>query len=363
MKKHEIISISPAIVDIACDLTTKEKIYLELCQILDSKPGEWKPVDSQKEIESLLGLVAGVTNFSIENDLDLLTQTVGVNMEAGSSGLNLLSALIRTQRENSAILSAVGSDSVGHPDNLASFFGRDARKIGIYQYSIPQQGSTPLVLVFSHREQPDKVTAMHPGVASQIESLPNGISKSRIVRIDAYDLLRDPASTSLNQLMSSGKVPISLGLGNSSILTGKLKNDILKHIANGKITYLTGNADEFSSLLDISNLQNLENAIGLNIGRLAPYVLLTMGDKGMLGFKENKPIVQKSFRQAKAINTSGAGDVAAGVFLSGILSGQDFSLTLKEAAYFSSQVVGSLSSRFKNGREKKYISNHANTGN
>jgi hypothetical protein len=66
MLKHEVISITPAIVDIACDLTGREQVYLELCAILSCKPGEWKAVHDKEVIEQLLGLVAQVVNFSIE---------------------------------------------------------------------------------------------------------------------------------------------------------------------------------------------------------------------------------------------------------------------------------------------------------
>jgi sugar/nucleoside kinase (ribokinase family) len=362
MLKHEVVSITPAIIDIACDLTNREQVYLKLCALLESGPGQWKSVDDKKVIEELLGVVAGIVTFNLNDDFDSLGLTPGVRIEAGSTGLNLLSALSKPQRENSAMVSAVGSDSSGNPDSLANYFAKDAAKVGIYQYSIPHEGCTPLVLVFSHKDEPDKVTAMHPGVAAQVESVPRSVEKSKIVHIDAYDLTREPAFTTLDRLIGSGRVPIALGLGNSSILQGKLREIILRYIATKKITYLMGNSEEFGLLLNSNPIRTLEQATSLNAGQLAPYVLVTLGKDGLIGFEKNKPVFQRPFLQKNPVNTSGAGDTAAGIFLSGILSGQEFPLTLKESAYYSSQIVGSLSSRFTSDREKLYKDEHADAG-
>lgn len=361
MLRHEVVSITPAIVDIACDLTGREQVYLELCALLTCNPGEWKAVHDKEVIEQLLGLVAQVVNFSINEDFESLSITDGVDIAAGSTGLNMLSALTKRQRKASAIISTVGADEKGNPDSVSTFFTKDVERTGIYQYAIPKTGVNPLVLVFSHKEQPDKVTAMHPGVASQLETLPSSIDKARVVHVDAYDLQREPAALTLDNLIKSNKPPIALGLGNPSILQGQLKERILGYIENRQVHYLMGNAEEYAALFGTEPVTTLEQATSLNLGKLAPYVLITLGKNGIIGFDHGKATYQRPFRIERPVNTSGAGDTAAGVFLSGILEGQDFSLTLKEASYFSSRIVGMLASRFANGREALYRRNHIDT--
>ncbi len=362
MPKHEVVSITPAIIDVACDLTKREKVYTELRTLLHSGPGEWISVDDRKMFEELLGLVAGTFMFNLDEDVDALGSIPDVRIEAGSTGLNLLSALSRSQRENSAMVSAVGTNSSGTPDTLATMFAHDAGRASIYQYTLPTQGCTPVALVFSHRDEPKKVTAMHPGVAAQVELLPRAVKTSRIVHIDAHDLLRPPAFSTLGKLIKEGRLPVALSLSNPSILQGQLKETIKEYLAERKVTYLMGNAEEIGLLVSSDPIVSLEHALQLGVGKLAPYVLVTLGSRGLLGFDHNKPKFQRSFLHKRPINTSGAGDTAAGVFLSGILSGQDFALTLKEAAYYSSQIVDSRASRFISGREQYYKNDHADSG-
>jgi sugar/nucleoside kinase (ribokinase family) len=51
------------------------------------------------------------------------------------------------------------------------------------------------------------------------------------------------------------------------------------------------------------------------------------------------------------MNSTGAGDIAAGVFLSGILNNEPIKKTLSLAAYYSALVLKAYNGRFTNGRE------------
>lgn len=156
----------------------------------------------------------------------------------------------------------------------------------------------------------------------------------------------DPLS--IDQLITSHRYKTVLGLGNSSILRGKLLNQIIGYLKRGLIYCLSGNKDEFQCLCGKNNTMDY---ITHEYFKHTPYILTTLGEQGMIASCYEKTYYQDASKCENIVSSSGCGDISLGIFLSGIINKEDPSQILKNAAHYSSVILERQSNMFEEGFE------------
>jgi len=348
----DLVSIGPALVDISIDIP-ELKDYLRIIEFLQTKPGGWVYIHETRQLEEVLAIALNTTVLNLFRDFDQLLKKPSVDVIAGSTGLGFLSAFPKLQRRRSAIVSTVGSPDGKNPDPISQIFTRDLHSLNIRHYSYPVRGNSAVGLVLSTKTIPEKVLAMMPGVAYELVNFPSEIPKGTVIHLDAYELRKGKISETLDQLITSRRYKIALGLGNSSILEGDLKRMIIDYVFKGKIEYLMGNSSEFSKLFSEkeSELFPNEQALSaLGVQNVVPHVLITFGENGMCSWVNNRFYYNEACPTSKIVNTSGAGDTAAGVFISGLLVKEAPQQILRTAALFSAEVLQLKGSKLVDGR-------------
>jgi sugar/nucleoside kinase (ribokinase family) len=78
--------------------------------------------------------------------------------------------------------------------------------------------------------------------------------------------------------------------------------------------------------------------------------MITLGKRGISAFSNGQFAYSKAQEVRNIKNTSGAGDTAAGVFISGILNNQGLPEILKSATYYASRVLETYGNKLPEGR-------------
>lgn len=330
-----LAGIAPALSDILFLLD--DYTYHKTLELLKLSPGEWYPISSIKELEDIL--LSLPLNYQLR---------LNQNMKAGSSILDVISAFPRELREKTCIVTSAGNSNNPISQLSIDTFTKTAARLGIYHKTIITNGSNAVGLVLTSDHSPEKVLLTYKGVSHQLRISPEEMG-SEYLLVDAYELTEGDTADSIDSLIRSRKYKVILSLGNTSILKGKLLLQLQKYLKSNMIHCLSGNKDEYDRLCpqlkiysDIRNVELFENV---------PYILLTMGKKGLVGFFHDEMIFQKAFPSKEILSTSGAGDIALGVFISGIINKIPHNEIMKDCSYYASKILSRLSSMFEEGIE------------
>lgn len=323
--------------------------YDQAQTLLDIKAGEYRQLESHNHLTNLLEVLTG-NKIKDYNIYELITNHKEIEIIPGSTGLGVFSAFPIEQRKNCIIHTSAGSRN-GNISLLSDIFANECNKLGI-SYSPKQiEGDHPLGITITSKNQPDKLLAMLPGVASELDSV-NNTYHPQLTHIDAYEL---DQSNLIGQLIdkkiNEHNSLISLGLGNPSILNLTMSTLINKYINAGKIDFLFGSLDEYRRISPFTSLTNSLKDIDLKILDVnVPNMLITNGAEGMIGKRDNKWAFQEALKVTNVLNTAGAGDTAAGAFLSDSLNNIPLQTALRNAVYFSAQVISTNHTKLQNGR-------------
>ncbi len=351
----ELITLGPALVDVVADLTRRPQDYYAILDGLHAGPGDWVPIADEYQLNQILGILGQQLAFSLSQDFFALAQTPQISIEAGSTGLGMVSAFTPNQRRQTSVVTSIGSPDGQQPDQISTFFSSAVKDLGARHDTVPVRGINPIGLVLATADSTDKVLANFAGVAHELPWLPESVQSPRVLHIDAYELREGTLAQRANELIRSGTAPIALGLGNPQIIHGKLKAKIQEYVNDGLITYLMGNSEEYRLAFDLGPT-DLEPAKlpQLGLQTKVPHILITLGAEGMAAFDRGQFAHVESKKPARIVNTSGAGDTAAGVFLSGILKNKPLEQILREATFYAAQVLGVPGNRLPEGRETEW---------
>jgi sugar/nucleoside kinase (ribokinase family) len=269
--------------------------------------------------------------------------------EAGSTGLASLSVLTEEQKERSHIVTAVGSDNLGQIDENGKKFAQDVKARGIQHHAVTKLGQTPVCFVFSSDSSHDRTMAMYKGVASDLDRLPIVPNQGSLLHVDAYELTGGKISKLANELIHSAQFEVAIGLGSEFILEGELAKKINDYIQAGLVKILTGNTQEYSKLIG----ENIDPKVGLTrdpFGGKVDGFLITHGKHGLQLFNDGSACFQPAIDVPNIVSTNGAGDIAAGYVISGILNGLPVREIASRAALGSARVIQSYSSFSEDGK-------------
>lgn len=326
---YRITAVGPAFSDGLLQLD--EERYKNISSYLRCKPGDWTELKSINEVHKVLEICQGTR----------------IELNAGSTLLGTLSALPIEMRKRSLIITSKGTSNEYISQMSFSKFCETAESLSLQHRYFEVAGANAVGLVFTSPRNSDKILAMYKGVSHNLVVSECDVCSDYLL-VDAYELNGGAISDSIDKLIKSNRYKTALCLGNPSILQGNLLNLIITYLNKGLIHCLAGNKDEIKCLsggMDIMDFISKEHM------KKIPYILITLGEQGMIGSFHGRIYFQNAIKCNKIISTSGCGDVSLGVFLSGIVNGDNPVQILEKAAYYASAILKRKSNIFIEGIE------------
>lgn len=241
-------------------------------------------------------------------------------------------------------------------DKAGSFYLEDLLRYGVdtnLQHHQPEAGITGkcLVLVTPDADRTMNTFLGTAGELSSNELVSEAIADSEYVYIEGY-LVGDPrgkeAAIKACNIAKSAGVKIALALSDLNMVK-YFKTEILSIIGSG-IDFLFANESE---ALKMAETEDISVAIDY-LKTFAKGFAITRGAEGSLIF-DGQEVIKIAPVKVKAIDTLGAGDMFAGVFLYGITHGMSFSEAGNLASLASARLVTSLGPRLEAEETKSLL--------
>jgi sugar/nucleoside kinase (ribokinase family) len=331
----KLAAVGPSLVDINIKLADSD--FARLCEVYSLRAGDWREIKHRQDFDRLLNTI-GIHDFEA-----LLTKKRdGLSVVAGSSTLSMLAAQPRSLRRGCLYISVVAVQGQALTP-LSRFFIDAVGRMDIRHLHRPVEGENPMGLVVAAISHPEKLLFFHPGVARSSGAIDLADLECDLLIIDVYELQGGDLTELLLRTIESGRHRIALSLGNHMALNGKALQRIRGHILEDRISVIAGNRDEYQALMpEVADCYLSKSGFGMHpIAQHTSHSLLTLGAAGMIAnwdgqtfAVEAAPLGPNAF-----INTSGAGDTAAGTFFSGIVEGASVALTLNKAARMARAVL------------------------
>lgn len=334
---YDILAIGPAFSDIL--IQTSDSKYSYLQKYLFSNNGSWCSIDDIDKFKYILSILS--------------IDCPSLFMEAGSTILGTLSALPKIFRRKTCLCSYKGIAKEQISLDSYSIYNKAVTHLCLSLKSTEFNGINKIGLIIVSPNHPERLLVSLQEDCYSISGQCLELPSSKYLIVNAYEMQNPLYSDTIIAAIQSRNYKVILGLGDRNIITGNLRDIIIKYINSGDIFCLAGNYEEFQALEEFDDANSLRCRI---LYTKVPNILITQGDKGMTGYIENQSLFQPSETVSNIVSTSGAGDVALGVFLTGILTSASLESILKNAVKYSAEILKRQSNIFREGIENVYVS-------
>lgn len=340
-----IVAFGPSLVDISAKLPDHD--YIRCCGTLGLEIGGWCELEDFSIVRNLITMLTG---SNVEEGVELLSVLGSgkTDLTAGSSTLGMLSAMPPAVRRRATYISTLGRLE-GRPDAFSIFFKQAVLTTGIAHMSSIVDGYNPVGFVLSSLRDPERTLAMHRGVALRFKGCDLQSMDPSLIVLDAHELVAGELAEFLDDVVNSRRWRIGLSLGDQALLCGEVLGRIRSYLFAGKLWIISGNEDEYRALFP--ELQpELASPTGFMdhpIRHHAPYALITFAERGLAAHWRGSfcQVAGTMVDAEDIVNTSGAGDTAAGAVFSGALFGHPVSVVLHKADDLARRVLKVRSSR------------------
>jgi sugar/nucleoside kinase (ribokinase family) len=169
--------------------------------------------------------------------------------------------------------------------------------------------------------------------------------KETIVFISAFEIRRDFFRLDDLSLEREGS-KIALSLGDKSIYAEQLKQTVYKLLKDNHLAYVLGDIEEYRRCF----LNNTDRTLGVDITEVIQQCsrehqttfLVTAGANGIYGVSDGVICFLPPNRVVGLVNTNGAGDAAAGAFVSTHLATGDLMQSLEYSIREAEAVLRSV---------------------
>ena len=258
-----------------------------------------------------------------------------VRISRGGSAANLAVAL--GERHDVRYVGAVGDDESG------AMFARELDEAGVTPQLQVFAGSTGVVVALVN-DDGQRAMLTDRGVNSQLslEGVLNVLADEfDHLHVSGYTVLDDAtrhvASAALEVARSRGS-STSVDVCSVGPLARLGPEEFLTAI--GRVTMLFANEEESLLLAGVGDVDRASE----RLGDVAQEVVITLGDRGAM-VRRGGELWTSDSKDVAVVDTTGAGDAAAGAYLAGRLDGIACAVALALAMTSAATVVGGLGAR------------------
>lgn len=226
-------------------------------------------------------------------------------------------------------------------DEDGVLYAHDLSQAGVSHAFLPaDQGVTGrcLVMVSSDAE---RTMSTYLGVSdefSETEINQSVLAKSNWFYIEGYLQTNDHRTAVVKSAVEYAKQQgVKIGLSLSDPLVAQLFSENLKLVIGEGVDLIFCNKDEALAFTDTNNIDHAAK----KLKAYATTFVITDGENGASVF-DGDTLIHVTGKKARAIDTNGAGDMFAGVFLHAITSGKSY----RKAAELANQAAAMVVERF-----------------
>jgi hypothetical protein len=335
------VVVGPSQVDLSLHLS---EIQLSKIRNLGLAAGEWMDLPAFEQVVKIAGLLLD-EELSADDLFQQIEQKGALQLEAGSSTLGMLCAM-PVQLRDTSVYASVLAGVEGEVNPFSSYFDQVLQAEGLRHQYVVRHGTPPIGFVMESDSAPDRILASHAGVA--VMAPPRPEIRTLGVILEAYELRSKAVADWFGNYLGSGSSGY-LSLGSVGVLKGVAGRRLRSLIRSGGITAVAGSQKEFACLFP-----NLAHSFVTPDGfcehpvrHAVAYSMITFGAEGMAVHWKNTYLrtLSKFVPPERIVNTSGAGDAAAGRFFAGIAMREDPTAVLSHAATLAARVLEVRSSR------------------
>jgi sugar/nucleoside kinase (ribokinase family) len=305
-------------------------------------------VDTEYEVSDNLLSTMGVSKRHMTlidgpRRSELLAHVQGLHHRRTGGGSAANTAVALAQLGGQAFYSCRVAD-----DELGAFYAEDLAANGVatnLSHTRAQHGQTGSCMVLVTPDA-ERTMCTFLGVSAELDAHslhPHDIAKSRIYYMEGY-LAASPtglqAALQGRQVAREHQIQLALTLSDVSMINF-CKDGLLAMLGDG-VDYLFANEEEAQVWTGSANL----NVMVQSLSALGKTVCLTRGAKGSL-IIQGQEVLEIPATPVKAVDTNGAGDMFAGVFLYGMTHHMDVRTAATLANRAAAQVVGQHGNRLQ----------------
>jgi sugar/nucleoside kinase (ribokinase family) len=293
------------------------------------------------EIIARLGFHKGVMTLvdeRIQHDVLGALEGVPLSRCAGGSAANTVIA-VADFGGKAAYAGKVGADSLGH------FFLDDMRKIGV-TIEVPTASGDTGTCVILITADAQRTMLTHLGVSASLgpdDVNEADIRNSKYVYVEGYLFGGEPTRAAALKTMELAKrngVKVAFTVSDPFLINNH--RDEFWELIKGSVDLLFCNLEEARSLTGKQSPVECATEIHSH----AENVALTLGADGSILMHEGRVIPIQGVA-ARAIDTTGAGDMYAGALLYGITNGLSWSVAGRLASHAAARIVEQLGARLE----------------
>jgi sugar/nucleoside kinase (ribokinase family) len=315
--KYDVFGIGNALMDFLVEIREDEFVKLDL------KKGQFHMIDAERSKKILK---------MIEEQEKKITLVPGGSAANTLHGIALLGG-------NVVFCGKVGKDK--HGDIYEQKIMQNGVKSNI---SRCDKSMTGHAITFVTPEG-ERTFAVHLGASINLQKEDiffDDLMESRILHMEGYQLedknLADVSMTAM-QFAKKNKVRISIDLSDPGVVSRN--KDKMRGIVKDYADIVFANEDEAKAFTGKEGGDALAE-----IGKMCEIAIVKIGKKGSLVRKEGKDYFIKGIK-AKAIDTTGAGDMYAAGFLYGLCKGHSMTVCGNLGSYFAAKVVEQIGARLE----------------
>ncbi|AYQ31186.1 PfkB family carbohydrate kinase [Runella sp. SP2] len=326
MSNYNLIGYSPLMLDVCAECKLKFQDYISLLSDYNLQIGGRLEVKTTSDFNNWIKLFTG-------ESLDLLLKTKGYFL---GGGILASFAAFSTDYQFEASLTIFDSyncsliKDIFYNELYTKFFNWN--KLTVFEGCI-------ICLSLHHADAPERTFIVLKNIYNTNVFKLSG-QLNTLTWISIFELNDGFFFINLPEI-SKNKYPFIVSLGDKDLLNDKIKQLLFSLVESGCLKYLFGNADEFKKMF---SKEDYEDSVFFEYMRLesascCTMFLITNGEKGMVAIYNGSLFYEPATPNINIVNTNGAGDAAAGGFISTYLTTNDISKSLSFAREQADRVL------------------------
>lgn len=329
-----VVGYAPAMLDINIESHASATGYLDVLSKFGVRPGDWTIIPTFEQLTAMISeMGAGELHGLLK---------ARAHVELGSTIAGSFTAFNPKYHGELRLVLCVGVDEQGNVDLYSQIAMKRLADIGIKTVQASFLGTADLCVATYHKAIPDRTMLVYRGLLPPAARLDFASDHSALIFLSAFEVGRgffefDASLIRRNELL------IAIGLGDRQILNAEVSFHIQELMRQGILAYLVGDLSEHLECFRGSEDKHQDIVTTTSsLSRIYPTTfLITAGATGMYGISQGQTHFIPANSVVGIVNTNGAGDAAAGAFISTHLATDDVDTALSYALDRAERVLRS----------------------